>query len=417
MSGSSPRCSVRRFSVRTLHASLLKTALLQAALCFALLALLSPAHAWAQGTSVLTLLSTDGRELEIGDEVRGALSASDFITANDSYVEAWALDGRPGQEVSIDLVSDDFDSYLYVVGPGISETLTDDDGGGACHARINFTILDRGVFHVIASSTSWRQAGTYQLRVSEEPGPVAQMSCGGIAGSELTGLPTDGRRLTWGELVRGHFTGVEATIRNDQPVQAWALEALAGETATIRLQSDDFDAYLFAFGPGMSEVMSDDDSGGGLDSELTLSFWETGTYTIGASALSSGSTGSYSLTVTDPVDAIDMTDLSTAGRVLRMGSNAMGTLTEADPVIDGQPVQAWAVEASAGDFATIELMSVDFDSYLYVVGPGLPEPLSDDDGGDGLNSRLVVSFPADGVYSVVASSLGGTTGDFVLSMR
>lgn len=112
-----------------------------------------------------------------------------------------------------------------------------------------------------------------------------------------------------------------------------------------------------------------------------------------------------------------MTSLSTDGRLLRMGSNARGMLTEADPVIDGQPVQAWAFEARAGDFATIELMSDDFDSCLFLVGPGLPEPLSDDDGGEGLNSRLAISFPADGVYRVVASSLGGATGAFTLRVR
>ncbi len=386
----------------------------QATVCLVFLVLLSPADAWAQGTSVLTLLSTDGRKLEIGDEVRGALSASDFVTSGDSYVEAWALEGRPGQEVSIDLISDDFDSYLYVVGPGLAETLTDDDSGGACHARINFTILDRGVFHVVASSTAWRQTGTYQLRVSEEPGPVAERSCGGVDGSDLTGLPTDGRRLTWLEPARGRLSGAEATIRDGQPVQAWALQALAGETATIRLESDDFDAYLFVYGPGMSEAMTDDDSGGGLNAELTVLFLETGTYTIGASALSAGSTGSYSLTVSEP---IDMNDLSTGGRMLMRGSNARGMLTAADPVIDGKPVQAWAFEARAGDFVTVELMSDDFDSYLFVVGPGLAEPLSNDDGGEGLNSRLDVSFPADGLYRVVASSLGGATGVFTLSLR
>ena len=156
-----------------------------AAACFTLFLLSSPADAAAQGTSVLTLLSTEGRELEIGDEVGGALSASDFVTANENYVEAWALEGEPGQEVWIDLVSDDFDSYLYVVGPGFGETLTDDDSGGACHARINFTFLDRGVFRVVASSTSGRQSGTYRLRVSRDPRPAAEMSCGGVDGSAL----------------------------------------------------------------------------------------------------------------------------------------------------------------------------------------------------------------------------------------
>ena len=385
-----------------------------AAACFTLFLLSSPADAGAQGTSVLTLLSTEGRELEIGDEVGGALSASDFVTANENYVEAWALEGEPGQEVWIDLVSDDFDSYLYVVGPGFGETLTDDDSGGACHARINFTFLDRGVFRVVASSTSGRQSGTYRLRVSRDPRPAAEMSCGGVDGSALVALPTDGRELTWGEQAWGRLSGIEATLGDGKPVQVWTLEALAGERATIRLESDDFDAYLFVYGPGMGEAMTDDDSGGDLNSELTVRFPETGTYRIGAGALSLGSTGSYSLSVVDP---IDMNELATDGRILRRGSPPMGRLTGADPVVDGQPVQAWAFEARAGGFVTIDLMSDDFDSYLYVVGPGLPEPLTDDDGGEGLNSRLDVSFPHDGVYRVVASSLGGTLGTFTLRVR
>ena len=366
------------------------------------------------GTSVLTLLSTGGRKLEIGDEVRGTLSASDHLSLNESHLEAWALKGQPGQTVSIDLVSDDFDSYLYVVGPGLGETLRDDNGGGACHSRLDFTFLEAGVFHVVVSSSSSRQTGTYQLRVSEEPGPRVAMSCGGIDGLALTALPTAGRELWRGETAFGRLSGGEASIENDRPVQAWALEGLAGETATIRLESDDYDAYLYLFGPGLTEAMSNDDGGAGLNSELTVTFPETGTYTVGAGALSSGATGSYSLTVTDP---IDLSTLSTGGRVLRIGSDAQGALTAADPVVEGKPVQAWAFEARAGDFATIELLSDDFDSYLRVVGPGLPAPLSDDDGGEGLNSRLDVSFPEDGVYRVIASSLGGDTGTFTLRVH
>ena len=95
---------------------------------------------------------------------------SDFITTDGSFVEAWAFEGEPGQEVMIDLVSDDFDSYLYVAGPGLQETLADDDSGGACHSRINLAVLDRGLFHVVASSSS-RQTGTYQLLMSPRSRP------------------------------------------------------------------------------------------------------------------------------------------------------------------------------------------------------------------------------------------------------
>jgi len=366
------------------------------------------------GTSVLALLSTGDRKLEVGDEVQGTLSASDYIGVNESYLEAWALEGRAGQRVSIDLISGDFDSYLYVVGPGLGETLRDDDGGGACHSRLDFTILESGVFHVVVSSSSSRQTGTYQLRVSDEAGPRAAMSCGGLDGQALTSLPTAGRELRRGVPAFGRLTGAEGSIENSRPVHAWSLEGVEGETVTIRLESDDYDAYLYLFGPGMTEVLTNDDGGGDLNSELTISFSETGTYTVGAGALSSGAVGSYSLTLSDP---IDLATLSTDGRRLRLGSDVTGMLTAADPVVEGKPVQAWAFEARAGDFATIELLSDDFDSYLSVAGPGLLQPLTNDDGGDGLHSRLSVSFPQDGVYRVIASSLGGSTGTFTLRVH
>jgi len=366
------------------------------------------------GVSVLTLLGTDGRELEVGDEVQGALSSSDYVGLNESYLEAWLLEVEEGQTLSIDLVSDDFDSYLYVVGPGLKGTLKDDDGGGACHSRIDFTVLESGVFHVVASSSSSSQTGTYRLRVSEEPVPRAATSCGGIDGSALTALPTAGRELSRGEQVFGFLSVGELSVENNRPVQAWALEGVAGETVTIRLESDDYDAYLYFFGPGLTETMTNDDGGEDLDSELTVTFPETGTYTVGAGALSSGATGSYSLTVTDP---IDLSALSTGGRRLRVGSNEQGILTAADPVVAGQTLQAWAFEARAGDVVTIDLLSDDFDSYLRVAGPGLPEPLMDDDGGAELNSRLDVSFPEDGIFRVIASSLGGELGTFTLRVR
>jgi hypothetical protein len=378
------------------------------------LSLLSLFDSPETGASVLTLLRTEDREVHVGEQVEGALSAADYIGVNESYLEAWALEADAGQTISIDLISNAFDSYLYVVGPGLSETLRDDDSGGACHSRLDFTVLEAGVFRVVASSSSSRQAGTYQLRVSEEPQDRAAMSCGGIDGSQLTALSTAGRVLRRGEQAFGHLSGAEASIENDRPVLAWALRGEAGETATIRLESDDYDAYLYFFGPGLTEAMTNDDGGNGLNSELTVTFEETGTYIVGAGALSSGSTGSYSLAVTDPVD---LSTLSAGGRLLRVGANEQGMLTDADLTFEGQRVQAWDFEARAGDSVTIDMLSDAFDSYLRVAGPGLPDYLSDDDSGDNLNSRLSVSFPQDGIYRVIASSLGGDTGSFTLRVR
>jgi hypothetical protein len=366
-----------------------------------------------EGMSVLSLLGTNGREIEVGDEVQGALSAADYVGLNDAFLEAWAFDGEEGQTVTFDVISDDFDSYLYVAGPGLGEVLKDDDGGGACHARVRLTVLESGTFHVVASSNSSRQTGTYRLRASENPEPGPQMSCGGLDGNALLALRTEGE-LSLGEVASGFLSASSSSIQDDRPVQKWTFQGSAGNRVTIGVQSDDYDSYLYFFGPGMSEVRTDDDGGSGLNSEMTVTLTADGTFTIGAAALSSGSTGSYTVSITEPVDA---GNLPTAGRELRVGATEYGFLgEEIDVRYDGQLVQAWAFQARAGERVTFDLISEDFDSYLRVAGPGMSE-LTNDDGGEDLHSRLTVTFPQDGLYRVIAGSLGGNEGSFTLQAR
>ncbi len=58
-------------------------------------------------------------------------------------------------------------------------------------------------------------------------------------------------------------------------------------------------------------------------------------------------------------------------RALTIGVDASGTLTEADPeVLAGQYTQVWALELSAGQTVSVAATSADFDSYLWVTGPG-----------------------------------------------
>jgi|TARA_B110000116_G_C16754461_1_gene545072 hypothetical protein len=101
---------------------------------------------------------------------------------------------------------------------------------------------------------------------------------------------------------------------------------------------------------------------------------------------------------------------------LRAGGREFGQLTSAQPVVEGQPVQAWAFRGNAGHTAIIDLISDSFDGYLRVLGPGLGT-LENDDGGDGLHSRLEVTFPENGVCRILASSLGGDTTIFPLQIR
>ncbi len=330
-----------------------------AALCVFVLG--APRLAEAQaGRSLFELLEPEG-ELTVGAEVWGALSAADVRAPDDSYVEAWALEGRAGESVTVDMITDEFDSYLYVVGPGLGETLSDDDSGGACHARITFTFLENGTFHVIASSTASQQTGPYVLRVSDTPGPTAGYSCGGMNPALLTDLPTDGRRLARGDVVSGSLSGESPTIGDGRRAEAWLLEGRAGESVVVILESEAFDAYLYATGPGLGEVLSDDDGAGELNSRLTFTFPVDGDYLIVASQVGGGGVGTYTIRVEEPVD---LAQLPTHGRAVLVGGAVDGHLTLNDPLTaDGRRGQAWALEGRAGEVYVVDLISDDFDAY------------------------------------------------------
>jgi hypothetical protein len=106
--------------------------------------------------------------------------------------------------------------------------------------------------------------------------------------------------------------------------------------------------------------------------------------------------------------------LPTGGRMLRVGTTVSGVLATTDPEVGpGEHVQAWAIAGTAGDSATIDLLSEDFDAYLRVVGPGIEPYLINDDGAGGCDARITVRFPQDRMYRVIVESMSGV-GRFTL---
>jgi hypothetical protein len=111
------------------------------------------------------------------------------------------------------------------------------------------------------------------------------------------------------------------------------------------------------------------------------------------------------------------TGSSDAARVLRPGSPANGNLVSADPTFtDGSHYQTWSLQGQAGDRVSISLSSDDFDTYLIVrLGD---EVLARNDDAEGTNSRVEVTLPTTGAYTVVATSYGGgDTGAYTLSAQ
>ena len=74
-------------------------------------------------------------------------------------------------------------------------------------------------------------------------------------------------------------------------------EARRGDTISVSLTSDDFDAYLFLLDPRGDVVAFDDDSGEDANSLIDHRATASGQYVVIANAYAAGSGGDYVLTI------------------------------------------------------------------------------------------------------------------------
>jgi CHAT domain-containing protein len=185
------------------------------------------------------------------------------------------------------------------------------------------------------------------------------------------------------------------------------LELKAGEIYMIDLQSADFDTFLrLEDGAGQKISENDDVSENDRNSRLGLVPKKSGKYRAVVTTFDGGLTGRYTLQVAT---------LKKVGKPKVLA----GKITEKSPKSkSGYSSELHKVEFKAGEFWLIDLMSTDFDPVLYVYTPKGALMAFDDDGGEGLNSRLVVGFADTGEHQLRALALGvATKGDYTLRMQ
>ncbi|MCB9596234.1 MAG: PPC domain-containing protein [Sandaracinaceae bacterium] len=82
-----------------------------------------------------------------------------------------------------------------------------------------------------------------------------------------------------------------------------------------------------------------------------------------------------------------------------------GELTDSDPTQENQTAyDEHTLELTAGWTVTIDMVSPAFDTYLYLRGADGAPIAENDDGGEGLNSRLTHRVDVPGTYTVRASA-------------
>ena len=197
----------------------------------------------------------------------------------------FAFDGAAGQYLLISLASSDFDGALALMSQDDRQIAFNDDSRGQIDAAIGPLALP--------------YTGRYRLEISAKPLMMAQGAIDGdyvltIAEASLETVDYD--------------VALPFTLDADRPARYFALPVETGDSLTATLDSGgELDTLLQVVAPDGSELAFDDDSGPGLDAELSnLIFDRAATYVLAVSSFEEGASGQGSLNIRrNPVQALE----------------------------------------------------------------------------------------------------------------
>ncbi|GEM_PF-2151468 len=117
--------------------------------------------------------------LAVGDSVRDSLTAqSRRLPAERTYAREWGFRGAAGETVTIDVASDAFDAYVFLLGPGFDATPPqDDDSGGRCNARLAVRLPQSGDYIIVVTSTDQDAIGPFTLGLRAGVRPPGLAPC------------------------------------------------------------------------------------------------------------------------------------------------------------------------------------------------------------------------------------------------
>lgn len=107
----------------------------------------------------------------VGATARGTLSATDAMTEDGAYYDAYRFQAKKDEKLNITLVSNAFDAFLDLGEDGdeFTSLATDDDGLSDTHAKLEWTAPEDGWYVVRAQALAPNQSGAYALTVERQP--------------------------------------------------------------------------------------------------------------------------------------------------------------------------------------------------------------------------------------------------------
>lgn len=333
----------------------------------------TPLPATATPTPAAELPASDLGVISVGESFEGSLTS-------DEPSMTFALQGEAGQVVSLTLTSDDFDTYLTVLDSSGNVVAFNDDSNGERNSRIpNVTLPENDSYSVLVESYgqhvgSSAQEGDFVLSVGE----------------------LQVRRIEYTQSIDGELTSSE--LSHD-----YVFTGSSGDTIIVNLSSEDFDAYLRLRDPNGTEVLTNDDSGGSLNSQLgPYILPETGSYTINASSLGGSDTGDYELRLS-----------RVESQTIAYGDTVELEFTEGDRefFLTFQGAYGDIVSAYADSDRGVDTSLTLNDTYNSQLA-------FDDDSGSGYDPEILgVSLYSDGVYTLLVRAADDANGTVSVTLE
>lgn len=228
------------------------------------------------------------------------------------------------------------------------------------------------------------------------------------------GAQTRPQSIAVGATVRGDLSESDPEL-GDRRYDSYRIRLGKGEAIQADMKSNALDSYLDVIAAGEDEPLKshDDVGGGSRDARLRFVAPEAGDYILRAQGFAGG-TGAYTLSVQRRVvvPPPGLIPLDAAGE-------ASGRFTDSSPVDDeDHPYALYSFEGKKGERVRIDMVgSEGIDPQLELSLEEQGFKASNDDGGEGLNSRIFTVLPRDGTYRLRARNLNSEAGTYSLRVQ
>lgn len=343
--------------------------------------------------------------VQIGQRLEGELAPNDPTLPSGETADVYGLSAQAGTTLSLEMSSNDVDSYLLLVGPD-GRYWENDDAGGSRGSILSIQLPTAGDYRIVATTYRAGERGRYELKILGDPRGEAQA----IAASGARVQPSGGGA----ERRNGSLAQGDEQLRSGELYDRYTFDWRSGQRVTLRASSTQFDTYLIVRTPSGRQEDNDDVQSGNTNSQIELQVTESGQHVVMVTSYRPGEAGAYVLEIdgggggssaiatTQPAQPAQP---ATASGTLRMGQELRGRLAQGDSQLSsGEFFDSHTVSFEPGRAVRLRLRSSDFDTYLIARTPSGQQIDNDDVAPGDTSSSIDIPRTEAGTYTLLVTS-------------